>query len=323
MSMEKNYQLIIVEGLRDIGFNFEFKTLNEVTKYTKQFIKDNREKVIMFLYPFATSEDDFIESLKNRPADFEFPEVDEIIPRLERLSKGKIIQSDYFFVVHPRFKDDSEMLYRIWEKRYLKYVIDIKIVLYDQSNTGLDQEEAINLVLYNDILRWLVRRLPMDEFLWPNYPFKDINDEISLLNHKIREIERDEKRDSKKKTGRTLKGFYKMKINILQKRKYHKMFSMSEITIERVSRIYNKMEFVSAPYNIYETTSIDEKEKVIRFYLKKQSADVIQARNSRGKGKNTAKRKMIKEYLADNPSSNNSEVARALNVDRKTVKKYR
>ena len=71
------------------------------------------------------------------------------------------------------------------------------------------------------------------------------------------------------------------------------------------------------------TTSIEDKEMVIKQYFKSQSSAVQKSRNSRGKGFHKANRKRIVEYFEENPGSSNSAAARALSLDRKTVRKHK
>lgn len=317
--MAKNYRLPEVIWLKELGFKFEFNTLKAVFPYIKNFVTQNRSAVSQGV--FQKSEKELNDYIDDDTYPSEFPDVISIVPRLARLQNGMIEKSDYFFVVHPKFKDDPTILHNNWFRKLSKYAIDLKIILFDPSYLSLTKSEAIDLVLYNEVLRWIIRTLPVDNFTYTENPLKDITDEISSLTYKIGNLLERQLRTPT--NGRTLVNFYKTKLEMLQAKKWHQMFNGNENREMKASRLYYKVKFISSPTGINQTTSISEKEAVVRFFLSSQSHDVIKSKNTRGRGILPKKRALIQQYISDNPLQNDSEIARNLGVNRKTVGKYR
>lgn len=317
--MAENYRLPEVIWLKELGFKFEFSTLKTVFPYIKNFVNLNRSAVIQGV--FHKSETELNDYIDDDTYPSEFPEVRSIVPRLARLQSGMIEKSDYFFVVHPKFKDDPAILRNIWSRKLSKYVIDLKIILSDRSYLNLTKSEATDLVLYNEVLRWIIRTLPVDNFAYTENPFKNINTDIRSLSNKIEDKEALQTKNPFR--SRSIVNFYKAKLETLQVKKWHLMFNGNENREMKASRLYYKVKLTSSPTGIYETTSISEKEAVVRFFLSSQSHDVIKSKNTRGRGILPKKRALIQQYISDNPLQNDSEIARNLGVNRKTVGKYR
>ncbi len=193
-------------------------------------------------------------------------------------------------------------------------------MLYYPKAFDLTPEQAIEVTLLNELYRRIIWTLPFSSFIKnDNSLFKPFQKQSELLRKKF-------------KTSTSLKDekVNKFRIKVLKHNLekisdnlYEEMFSQNMATAEKASLYKERIGFKTEFYEIRETTNLENKELVIRYYLKKQSAAVQKAKKSRGKGILEAKKNKIIKYLADHPDANNTKVAKVLGVNRKTVRKYR
>lgn len=311
--MEMKYQLPEAEALKEIGFIFKHNTMKDAIKYIKDFVKVHRSEVMEVILPEL---DGAVYEERLGIIDiFTSPDSAEIIERLSRLKRGIIVKSDYFFVVHPKHKNDKNILIKVWTNRLKKYSVDTQIAMYDQSFMGINDDEAIDLVFYNELLRYFIRILPSCEF-------NEENDSLCQINKQI--VEMKEKCGYYLRTNHIL--LYRVIILSFEKlieAKYELLFSSNESTAQKATRIFSKAQSHRNPMCLSECTTVEEKVLVLRHYLKKQTPTVVKSKNTRGSGTNKIKKKKIVLYINGHPDANNTEIAKALGVNRKTVRKYR
>jgi hypothetical protein len=240
-----------------------------------------------------------------------------IITRMLRLKKAEIEKSDYYCIAPPKYKDDPDKLFNIWKNRFIKYSIDTQLALYDQTFLEIDDEEAIDLVLYNELLRYIILRIPKDEFSEEDNSIRDINEQIDHFRDGLARNNNTGNRVS------VVYHHYQHQLKIWQDLKYEWIFSSNETVEQRASRIYHKIRKHEQPYHVYECTSIADKETVLRQYLRKQTPIVSKSKNSRGQGFQKAKKEAIIQYISNHPKATNVEVAQATGTHRDTVRKYR
>jgi hypothetical protein len=305
-----------VEELQEIGFKFEHDTIQKAIDYMKEFIKNNRAEIVPVILPdFDVTE---FEELTEINDVLTHLVTSEIVERLLRLKKGIIERSDYYFQIHPKYKNDLDVLINLWRKKFIKYSIDSMLVMYDQTFVSIAEDEAMNLVFYNELLRYLILKLPKKEFKEREDNFKDLNAQLEYWYsyHKSLQYRRD---------GKGVFLFYGLchhNIQMCTDLKYERIFSQNQTVEQKAVRIYYKMQEHTRPYKLHECTSIQEKEAVLRYYLKKQSEKVIKSKNTRGTGRNKSKADKIVEYAKNNPTASIKQVADALGVNWRTAKKY-
>lgn len=311
--MAKQYKLPKSQELKKIGYTLNYNTLKEAQDYPERIAKINRAEIASIILPWLDGStfdnpEDNIDVLKHLVTS-------EIIQRLTRISKGSIIKSDYFFVVNPQYKNDASKLKRAWIKRFRKASVDLQVAMYDPTLLDENQDEAIDLVLHNELLRYIILQLPEEEF--------DASyDKFSSINKQIKDAR--DKRHLYYNQGIISRGsFHEKRAELLLERKYELMFSSNETVEQRASRLYTKIKKHERPQNLLECTSLEEKQDVIRYYLKKQSSNVVRSKNTRSKNIHQDKRKKIVNYISKYPDKNNTQVANALGVNRATVRKYR
>lgn len=312
-----NYKLPIVEKLKEIGFNFQYDTLKKATDYMINFVKNNRDEIVYIIIPeFDLSN---YEELAKETDAYYYPNTREILHRMIRLKDifNNIEKSDYYFKIHPKYKNDRDVLYNFWKNQYFKLSVDSRVVLYDQSLFGITDSEAIDLVFYNELLRLIIKKLPESEFKIGADPLAYINSEIYELNETIRNY--------KHKNSKLMDIRWHCLLHRLDRcydQKYEEMFSQNQSVEQKAVRIFYKILDFEKPNSLHKCTSISEKEAVLRYYLKKQSEKVVKSKNTRGTGLNRNRADKIIEYTKNNPNASIKQVADALNVNWRTAKKY-
>ena len=309
----KKYQLPTAEELKQIGFKFKHNTIQETIEYIKEFVKKNRSEVMEIILPGFDGE--VYEERLNSTDVYTHQESKDIMKRISRIKSGFIVHTDYFFVVHPKYRDDENILVRAWKNRLKKYSVDSQLAMYDQTFLGINDDEAIDLVFYNELLRYIILKLPDNEFKTKNDSLAKINDEIHKMGNKIDYYLRNE--------NPLLLRAAELSYKKLIEAKYEFMFSSSESIAQKATRLYEKIKANKNPWKVIACTTVEEKETVLRHYLKKQTQKVVKSKNTRGTGAHKIKKKKIIKYLEKHPDANNTEVAKALGVNRKTVRKYR
>lgn len=308
----KKYTLPEVEKLKETGLKFEFNTIDEFFRYAEIFVQEFDDELLKILIKDFDIEY-YEETVKlNTCLYLQIRRADE---KIKRLGNGTIEKDDYRYVVHPVHKDNLQVLISAWVKRKMKFGLDSESVLYYPKAFDIDPLSAIHLTLLNELYRQIILKLPIESFESikekEKCPFQP---QINTLEQKLHSLSAKNK---------LLSVAIKHNIEKVKEAKYEDFFSKRMSTSEKASmfarRIWTKYEF----YEYHEVTNLEDKELVIRHFLKEQSPAVQKSKNSRGKGLQIAKRKMIIQYCHDNPDANNSQVSLALKVSRNTVRKYR
>jgi hypothetical protein len=315
--MAMKYPLPEIPELKKLGFKFKFNTIKEFFTYAEDFVKDHNDEVFNYLIPGF--------NLKLYELTIEQDTCDDtylfrLNDRILRLAQGKIEKEDYLFVVHPVHKNDHSVLVKVWTNRRMRYAIDSRLVLYYPKAFGVEPIEAINLTLLNELFVRVIRKLPKDAFP----PLREIDQgyqqKINYLENKLKIPDRYGVISPSKKLHNMM---INHSIDKVKDAMYHDIFSRSLSTAERASYIYNRVGVDIYITKQAQPTSIEDKQMVIRYYLKTFTSKVQKKKNSNGKGINRDREKKIKKYIKKNPDANNSEVARALGASRNTVRKYR
>ena len=306
------YTLPTVEELKELGFKFEFNTLDEFPKYANEFVKENDDKLFKILIP-DFDPDEYEETVKLDSCSWY--EIQRAEEKIKRLASGIIEKDDYRFVVHPVHKRKPDVLISAWTKRMMKFGLESKALLYYPKVFGLTPIDAIHETLLNELYRIIIYHLPQKSFEPPlKKEESTYQDQINILEYNL--LHSPPK--SKIKSARI-----RLSIDKIKEAMYEDFFSKSISQPEKVSRFFYRIISNFDLREINRMTNLDDKQLIIKYYLKKQTSIVSKSKNTRGKGLQLAKKNRIIKYIADNPDANNSKVARALKVSRNTVRKYR
>ena len=313
----KNYKLPEVEKMKNIGFKFEFDTINEALKYIKKFAKQYKGSLTGLLFPWLNDEK-YEEMTKTRNCNND-PFVLSIVKAKMEISKGKIEKQHYMFVVPPWLKDNKKVLIGVHQKRLETYMIDSRLAFFDCSYLGVGKRKAKKKVLHNELLQWLIKSIQDDEL-------GDVpeDDRSKKRNDLLFEIDQQSwKGQQYNEDGRKLSSLacYK-KVEQCNYELYELMFSKKPTVKQEALRTWDKINNPGIGGSIYYSTSIEAKENVIRQYLKTQTPKIRSTKNTRGTGINAKKKLSVQAYKAKNPAASISEISRKCNVDRKTVRKY-
>ena len=322
------YQLPVIQELKKIGFKSQHRTIKAFFEYAPEFVKDNEDDLIGILLKWFDPDTYNFDKSANNDMDFTFdPILQEAEDRIKRLNNtGNIEFEDYYKVVHPVHKKNPDVLKSIWEKKKVQYAIETHALFLYPKPFGLSQKEANQYTLLNELYRLIIRRfLSVDMFKIPPVYQSSYQTQITAAEKRLDDhLEKQAKSKDKQRSNTIIKQMHEHQLRLLKTLEYEEGFeryrSINERAFHYLEQIYHP------PQNknyINQTTSIEHKEIVIREYLKSQTPEVKRSRNSKGKGIRKAKKTKIKNYIKKHPNKNNSEVARALKVNRKTVAKYR
>ena len=310
-----SYKLPIAEELAELGFKSDFEKLNDVFEYTKEFVEYNYKKLIKVLLAdfdlIAYSETINLEITDD-------PLIDELEDRIKRLRSGKIQKDDYQFVVHPVHKTSRKVIRNAWEKRRDKYALDAKLMLYYPTAFDLSPDEAIKQTLLNELYRKIIQNLPIDSFgKPPEYKSKH--------QDRIDHLERQLLLHNAYKSVNVSIQYVRIKAAIEAEKDdlYKEMFSRKTTQKQKANRLFFRILTNPHIQFVNQSTSLEDKELVIKQYLKLQSKEVKKIRNTRGRNVHKNKRDQIAAYWANNPDHSISQVAKTLKVDRKTARKHK
>lgn len=311
------YKIPKIDKLDYLDFQFEFNTINEALNYTKKFVKQNKQDLIDLFFP-GLDPDEYENrqnELKNNPN----PYVTEIVKVKIRIGSGKITRKDYMWIVPPWLKDNKAILMAAYQNRLEKYLIDTDLAFYDQTYLGISRKKAFKLVLLNNLLRLIIENFPQYGIgaVKKDERIKKINN----LNNQINTLQNKSKEHNSKGNVLLGRSAYEQSVK-LEYEKYELLFSQRLSVRQKADRtLKNILNHPTSRINP-KYTSIQEKEDLLRQYLKLQTHQVRASRNTRGTGINARKKQLVLDYYSKNTNASISEIAQKCKVDRKTVRKY-
>lgn len=314
--MATKYKLPIVDKLREIGFPFKFDSISEFFKNTEKFVKEHDNQLFPILIKGFNTK-----SYLNHLEDDECndTEITDIDKRVSRISNGFIEKDDYLFVVHPVHKSRPEVIITAWQRRKIRYAIDKQTFLHYPKAFNVSPVNAIHTVLLNELYRMLILHLPQNSF--PKLPhdkdlFQQYYADLNYIEYQY---------STSNNPNSLLPYVFRNERERLLNNLYQDVFEQKRTVLDRASVYYHKIQRWESIYLPLpkQSTSIEDKEMVLRQYLKKQSKKVQKSRNTRGKGIHKANRQKIINYFKANRNSTISAAARKLNMDRKTIRKHK
>ncbi len=334
--MEKKYQLPEVEQLNELGFKFEFSTIHKAFNNFRKFVKNNKDELIAFFFD-GLDDDEYEQRQRNFNCNSD-SFVIGTMKVIEQIKLGQMEGEHNDWLVPPFRRFDKDVLIRAHQNRLKKYMIDTDLAFFDWSCLGISKEEASDLVLYNSCLNLIIKNLPENIFDFVNdnlekknntlkkktdelqKEIKSIQEEMEVVNDKFQEETERNEGKNRFRSGRKAQLLYK--IYRLENDERILFFEQRFTVIEKAKKTLDiiQMKVVKPIPNCF--SSITEKENVIRQYLKLQAPQVIASRNTRGKGINAKKKKLVLNYHSRHPDASISKIARQCKVDRKTVSKY-
>jgi len=312
------YTLPEVDSLEKIGFRFEYARIEYAIPDIKSFVQDNF-KVLQNLYFFENASYDEDGNIVKVPiiinaADSvnEMPDEPEkdLVDKIERIKSGKIKPKDYILHVHPVYANDQEVLVNVYTKR-LRALYGAKgNLIYRGSRWGINFINSINECFYHRILDDIIFKIRDEGKILPLG--------ISENYLKIKELLADSpETDAKDGPLTHMAGEYKNRKELA----YYQGLLMSEnLTLKKSAGLVIWKSHMPGPIE----SSIDQKERTIRHYLKLQTTMVTKGRDSarKNKGINKSKRDYVIQLFKSNRKLSHVKIAEITGVNRKTVAKY-
>lgn len=312
------YTLPVVDSLKDIGFRFEYSKIEGTIPYIKSFVQDNF-KVLQDLYFFENASYDEDGNIIELPiiknaADSvdklpEEPEKD-LVDKIERIKSGKIKPKDYILHVHPVYANDQEVLVNVYTKRLRALYGSKGNLIYRGSRWGINFINSINECFYHRILDDIIFKIRDEGKIVPLG--------ISENYLKIKELLADSS-DSDANGGplTNMAGEYKNRKELAY---YQGLLMAENLTLKKSAGLVIWKSHMPGPID----STIDQKERTIRHYLRLQSSIVKKGKNNlrKNNGINKSKRDDVISVFKLNRKMSHVKIAELTGVNRKTVAKY-
>lgn len=312
------YTLPIVDSLKDIGFRFEYPKIEDAIPYIKSFVQDNF-KVLQNLYffenasydedgnivkvPIINNADDSVNELPDEPEK-------DLVDKIERIKRGKIKPKDYILHVHPVYANDQEVLVNVYTKR-LRALYGAKgNLIYKGSRWGINFINSINECFYHRILDDIIFKIRDEGKILPLG--------ISENYLKIKELLADSPEPDAKDGPLThMAGEYKNRKELAY---YQGLLMAENLTLKKSAGLVIWKSHMPGPID----STIDQKERTIRHYLRLQTAMVKKGKDSARKnnGINNSNRDNVIQVFKSNRKLSHVKIAEITGVNRKTVAKY-
>jgi hypothetical protein len=296
------YTLPVVDSLKGLGFQFEYARKKDAIPYIWSFVKNNFNG-LQDLYFFENAHYDqggkIIDLVKSENANNTIDEwlndhEKDLVTTIQRLEMGDVEPRDFLFRVHPIHAKNPEVLLKSYSKDLRAFYGSKGILMYRGIRWGLNFNDAIKECFYHRIL---------DDFIYKiKAEGKIEHPGISDVFLKIKEILEDSPEDTKSLA-------------------YYQGLLMSENkTLEKSA----KRTVLKSRRGVPIESTIEEKERTIRYYLGLQANDVRKGKNkSRGnKGINKRNRENVLNVFKSNPKLSKVQIAVITGLSRKTVAKY-
>jgi hypothetical protein len=313
------YTLPEVDSLKEIGFQFEYSRIEDAIPYIKSFVQDNF-KVLHDLYFFENASYDgggnIIELSPTNNSDDSVDELSDdpeknLVEKIERIMNGKINPRDYLFHVHPVYANDKEVLVKVFTKK-LRALYGAKgNLIYRGSRWGLNLHDSISECFHHKILDDLIFKIK-NEGKIPPYG-------ISENYFKIKELLAEDTDTTEIKDG----VLFKMAADYKNQKElayYQGLLFSENLTLEKSAKLTIWRSHLSGSIE----STILEKERTLKYYLRLQASSVKKAKDNarRNKGIQNGNRDKVINVYKSNPRLSHVKIAQITGVTRKTVAKY-
>ena len=311
------YSLPVVDSLRDIGFQFEYAKLEEAIPYINSFVAVNIGSLVSLFFPNQLNWADPDRITDTKIVEPEFA----IVSKINRIEKGDIYTTDYLRLVPAMHRNNQLVLLKALNNRLRTYYGAKGNLIYRGKRWGLDLDTCIKECLYHLLLDYLIQGIALTGKISPtdfNEYYSHYFARYTKYNAKAKELE-------DRLPGQPGSLLYRMYNNQALKdlRICNDELFSTNISLEKIAGIVirNALSQIAKQGPIL--SSIEAKEKTIRYYLKLQSKSIQKSRDNK-KGNKGIHSKMhadvIRIYNSD-PHQSKSQIARLSGVTWKTAKK--
>ena len=320
------YSLPKVDSLKDIGFSFEFKKLDECIPYIKSFVAVNIEKLILLYFPdqYIYDEEgttiDFIRWADPATVNDELFNDSEkqLIEKIIRIEKGNIKLSDYALSVHPKYRKDKDILLKALNRKLRSIYGAAGILVHRFGIWDLDFVECVKECLYHRVLDDLIFEIANEGKI---QPIEWNPQYITYLKKKAKADLYKETHPGKNQALFVLSYYLEAEKELMNLS--NEMFS-TNLTLGKNARIMMRKALMSGPI----LAQLERKENTISYYLRLQAKSVNLSRdNSKSnKGIQQRKRQFVVDLHKADPGKTIAqillEIPPDIKVTRKTASKY-
>lgn len=320
------YTLPVVDSLKDIGFSFEYAKLSELISYIKSFVATNSENLILLYFPdqYVYDDDGMTVDLimwadPTTIQDELFDDNEKkLIEKIIRIEKGDIKLNDYVLLVHSKFRNNKDVMLKALNRRLRSIYGATGNLIYRIGIWNLNFVESVNECLYHKVLDDLILNISYEGIIKPS----KLNPQYFKCLEKKAIADKYKKDHPGKNHSLSVASYYldadKELMNFSDE-----VFS-SNLTLEKNARNLMRKALMGGPI----LTHIENKEKTISYYLRRQAKSVnsIKGNSKFNKGIQQNKRQSVLNlHIADPKKSITQiilEIPPEIKVTRKTASKY-
>jgi len=318
LNMAKDkYTLPVVDSLEEIGFQFEYSKLNDPIPYIQNFVAANVGSLVSLFFP---NQLDWADPARITGIKITEPEF-AIVNKIKRIENGKIYPTDFLRLVPAMHRNNKPVLLKALNNRLRTYYGAKGNLIYRGKRWGFDLDTCIKECLYHLLLDYLIQAIALTGKISPT----DFNEYYSHYYARYLKYEKESKKYKDKLPGQPGSLLYRMYNNQALKdlRICNDELFSTNTSLEKTAGIVIRNAFSQIAKHGPILSSIEAKEKTIRYYLKLQSESIQKSRDNK-KGNKGIHSKMhadvITIYKSD-PDQSISQIARLSGVTWKTAKK--
>lgn len=311
------YTLPIVNSLKDIGFQFEYAKLSEVIPYLKKFVASNTGSLVSLFFPNQLNWADTNRITGTKIAEPEFA----IVSKIKRIENGNIYLTDFLRLVPAMHRNNKSILLKALNKQLRTFYGAKGNLIYRGKRWGLDLDTCIKECLYHVLLDYLIQAIALTGKISPT----DFNEYYSHYYVRYLKFEKESKKYKDMLPGQPGSLLYRMYNNQALKDLRicnDELFSTNK-SLKKTAGIVIRNAFDQIAKQGPILSSIEAKEKTIRYYLKLQSESIQKSRDNKkgNKGIHSQKHADVITIYKSDPNQSISKIANLSGVTWKTAKK--
>jgi hypothetical protein len=311
------YTLPEVDSLKEIGFRFEYAKLDDAIPYIRNFVAANIGSLVSLFFPNQLDWADPDRITDSKIAEPEFA----IVRKINRIEKGEIYPTDFLRLVPAMHRNNKPVLLKALNKQLRTFYGAKGNLVYRGKRWNLDLDTCVIECLHHMLLDYLIKSFAMTGKITPT----DFNEYYSHYYARFLKYDKESKKYKDSLPGQPGSLLYRMYNNQALKdlRICNDELFSTNISLEKNAGIVIRNAFSQIAKQGPILSSIEAKEKTIRYYLKLQSNSVrINRDNNKGnKGIHSKKHLDVINIFKSDPDQSVSKIAKLSGVTWKTAKK--
>ena len=311
------YTLPEVDSLKKIGFQFEYAKLDEAIPYIQSFVAANVGILVPLFFPNQLNWADSDRITGTKIAEPEFA----IVNKIKRIENGKIYPTDFLRLVPAMHRNNKPVLLKALNRQLRTFYGAKGNLIYRGKRLNIDLDTCIKECLYHLFLDYLIQSFALTGKITPT----GFNEYYSHYYKRYLKHEKESKKYKDMLPGQPGSLLYRMYNNqaIKDLRICNDELFSTNISLEKTAGIVISNALGQIAKHGPILSSIEAKEKTIRFYLKLQSESVQKSRDNKkgNKGIHSKKHADVITIYKSDPNQSISQIAKLSGVTWKTAKK--